>query len=733
MFLRHFLTVTLFSLSICLQAQVADSLRRVAENSSGYESLEAWYNFGVYQKSVNPDDLLLAAKNIEALSVADTSFRAVMLRASAYYSQAKYDQALKTCKESEKKALRANNERALVDLRHTRGIVYLIQGSYSIAESLAEQNLQLADSIDYLDGQGNSRLLLGNIYNKKGEPELALKQAELALRLYSEMNDESGIATSYKLIGNTHLYKGDYAKALEVYLKAAKLQSDPNEISELASIYVNIGVIHEELGNISQSESYLLKSKQIRQDLGDYSGTAGTLISLGNLWVETRPTRAKSYYDEALQIYSQNGELNGYAQALNNVGNTFYWSGDYEQSLEYSLLALEINEKTQNQHEIALVYNNIGYSYMKLKQRDKAISYFTQSLKKSREINDKTLIGNALIGLGDGYEEFGEFENAVKYRNNYILFKDSIISENTAIKVQELEAKYESEIKEQQINLLTRERELQEIKIERQEAQIIKQRSQIVFFISFLFMFLLAGYGSYRRLRLKKQKEIQEVIISEQRKGLKAVINATETERKRIARDLHDGVAQTLSGLHLAFNKFWSEIKFDSRMQEERFKQSVEYLDEACAEIRSLSHQMIPSALLKLGIIPAIDDMLSKSISHSSLRYSFEYFGIKREERLDEKFEINIFRIAQELVNNVIKHSGAKNVRIQLIRDKDELVFMVEDDGVGIEAEDLEKGIGLTNIKGRIHSLDGSLSMEKGTKNGLLVTIRIPVSSDEAN
>lgn len=121
-----------------------------------------------------------------------------------------------------------------------------------------------------------------------------------------------------------------------------------------------------------------------------------------------------------------------------------------------------------------------------------------------------------------------------------------------------------------------------------------------------------------------------------------------------------------------------------SHDQKERFQDHIQNIDTAADEARSISHQMMPWALTETGLVSALEDILFKTLRHTEIDYNLETFGINGD-RFKPSIEIGLYRICQELVNNILKHSEAKHVEIQLLKTKTHLVLHVEDDGKGFE------------------------------------------------
>jgi signal transduction histidine kinase len=204
---------------------------------------------------------------------------------------------------------------------------------------------------------------------------------------------------------------------------------------------------------------------------------------------------------------------------------------------------------------------------------------------------------------------------------------------------------------------------------------------------------------------------------------MNAVFQAQEEERRRIAKELHDGVGQTITAIRMNYQSLATKASEKEFVPD--FKKIEAMLDSAGKEVRNISHQMIPRELEQFGLIAAIEGMLNLNIEHAAIQYQFEHSGFT--ERIDAQIELVLFRILQELVSNVIKHSKAGSLNVQLVKLKSHVAVTVSDDGIGFDVEQKEKnGIGLLNIASRIDGVKGHLHYESAPGTGTTVTIRIP-------
>jgi two-component system, NarL family, sensor kinase len=216
--------------------------------------------------------------------------------------------------------------------------------------------------------------------------------------------------------------------------------------------------------------------------------------------------------------------------------------------------------------------------------------------------------------------------------------------------------------------------------------------------------------------------------MKQQELATKAVIEAEEEERQRIARDLHDGVGQMMSAAKMNLSAFESDIQFANEEQRLSFSTIIRLVDDSCKEVRHVSHNMMPNALLKNSLANAIRDFVDK-MDKKALQVHLYTEGL--DERLDSNIETVFYRVIQECVNNVIKHASATTLDISVIREKDGISATIEDNGKGFDTTDKEKfgGIGLKNILTRVEYLKGTVEFDSAPGKGTLVSLHVPFAT----
>jgi signal transduction histidine kinase len=236
---------------------------------------------------------------------------------------------------------------------------------------------------------------------------------------------------------------------------------------------------------------------------------------------------------------------------------------------------------------------------------------------------------------------------------------------------------------------------------------------------------VVLGWLFFNRARLRQKAELDAAIIREQKLGLNAVIEAQEAERKRIAKDLHDGIAQELVALKLGFDALGRKVGKTVPDMTGRFAELNTQLDASCTEVRNIAHLMMPPALGQHGLVPSLELLLRNTALTTGLNIRFDGAELPP---LDEKTQVGLYRILQELLNNIVKHAQASSVRVLLSVDDRQLTLRVEDDGTGFDFERIrQKGtLGMLNILSRANALGGVFFTERNQPKGTVAMVKVP-------
>jgi len=221
---------------------------------------------------------------------------------------------------------------------------------------------------------------------------------------------------------------------------------------------------------------------------------------------------------------------------------------------------------------------------------------------------------------------------------------------------------------------------------------------------------------------------INDVTNIKQAKNLStlALIEGQELERHRLSKEIHDGVGPLMSTLKLHVDS----IKSGWEKAPEKVVKKIEHIEDllktVSSDIRSISHDLMPSALIDFGLTKSLRNLCDNISSSKQVEVSFSQKGIKG--RLDKEVELNLYRIAQELLNNALKYAKATDIKVQIYKNElDKIILTVEDDGIGCDLTKLESsGIGLQNLKTRTQLMNGVLALDTQPGKGFSASIEIP-------
>ncbi|MFN8357440.1 MAG: sensor histidine kinase [Spirosomataceae bacterium] len=244
-------------------------------------------------------------------------------------------------------------------------------------------------------------------------------------------------------------------------------------------------------------------------------------------------------------------------------------------------------------------------------------------------------------------------------------------------------------------------------------------------------VFVVMFMAYYHQRQLRQREELNAMEEAYQKQLLEASLQVQEAERRRIAADLHDDIGTMLSATRLNLTQATKHL--DEQSKASVFvQQTKEMLDEAIQNVRRISKELLPSTLDNFGLIAALDEFAHKMTQHTGVSVRFNYD--EKPERFDTKIELAIFRIAQELVNNSLKHSGATEIELSLMKQPSRLLLTVQDNGQGFDLQDTQQpntGLGLKNIESRLSVISGRAVYDVAKGKGSYTIIEVPIYSTD--
>lgn len=605
--------------------------------------------------------------------------------------------------------------------------ICIAQNQDELVDKLEQFKFRNWDSVEYysrkiLENSGDEHLrekglawqYMGVVqYEKYGNYDSALSLYNKAREHFKEDVDSIQLGTLHNNYGVIYKTMADYESALGHFFKAMEYYSS-DTVSKYRIITLNnIGEVNLWLGNMEESEKYHLLAYEAALAKGDSLLLGLTMVNLGNLANTGHEYRkAIDYYKKSLAYYS--GYKYNTANIIMNIGTVHHFRGNLKKAIEYYQKAIDKAIEFNSSHSLAIGYLNIGEAMLDAGEPE-AVSMLNKAIDVASRYRLKRVLRYAYQFLARYYQEHNQYDKALVSFKQYKIYNDSILNENSLNRLNALNVKFNTAQKEKQIAD-------QALEIEQKNAAILKQRNRNILIASVLTILVLTVLFIYLRYRMKEHARLQQVVIREKEKGLKAVFEAIEQERQRISQDLHDGVGQQLSGIKMQLE---SMPAADKRLLEQKSKITAN-IAQVSKEVREISHQMMPRSLQEQGLVPSLEDLFNKTFSNTPVSCSFEHHNADR--RFPKEVEISLYRIVQEIINNIIKHANASRVIAQLYKINNKLLMTIEDDGVGFDPRAGKSGHGLLNIKTRIETVNGKIKFESSENNKTIITLSIPLN-----
>jgi len=548
------------------------------------------------------------------------------------------------------------------------------------------------------------------VLNMQARFDSALGLTKDALQLANQFGDEQRIIIAQQNLSATYAYLQDYESALQYLLPSIAYFEKTNNDARLSLVYDHLGVIYRETKQYEKSLEYHQKALVIARKAENKYEIANVLSNLGNAYTSLKKyDTAISVLQESLLIAKKENYDNIVSNVTSNIGGLLIKQGKYDSLNFYSIEGLRLAKKLGD--SLNMVNNIYGLALA---------AFYNKDFKKSEE-EAKTGFAMAqqrnylepLQLFADILSELnlvkGDLKNHDYYKRLSIELSEMFFSEKMQRNVQTLDKKFDTEKKEQQLQL---------------QQVTIRQKSTLNYVLIgstvALLIISLLSYRTYTQKRKLQQQKITELENEKLLLATQSILKGQEDERSRMAKDLHDGLGGLLSGVKLQLGAMKGNLILSEEMGK-TFNNALGKLDESISEMRRVAHNLMPEALMKLGLQQALQDYCEGLSEGQPFVINSQFHGL--EKRMDAATEVVVYRIVQELLNNAVKHSGASTILAQVMRQENNLTITVEDDGKGFDKEAVVQGAGLKNIRSRVDYLKGQLDIQ--TKDGKGTSVHI--------
>ena len=522
-------------------------------------------------------------------------------------------------------------------------------------------------------------------------------------------------------IGVTYYLNGDFEGAVKYFISACEgyERSNPGDMN-LGLTYANVATTFGDLKKYKEAIVYAKKALNFSKQTQDTYSILSAFHSLGDLQIaDGDTTNGLANLDTARTLATNSKNLYYLFMGDRSKARYHFNLGQHQKAIALFRQSIEHIEKLDIHYDKATVYLQLGRSLMETGNTAEA---YTEAIKGKRlaDQNQFTAVQkDAFVLLSDLEKKKQNWKNAIAFSDSANILADSIYQQENLKRIDFLQAKYQADKQEATINSLQVQNQLRTTELD-------KRRNYIFLLAAIGIILSLLAIVFYRGNSLKKQK-IQQLEKEQQLTAAEAVLRGQEQERGRLAKDLHDSLGGMLSGIKHSFTHM-KETLIMTPENLKAFERGLEMLDVSINEFRQVAHNMMPDTLVKYGLNAAIRDYCAGFNSSDKFKITYQSYNIDPLE-INQTTSITIYRVIQELVNNIIKHASATEAVVQVTREDNKLLITVEDNGKGFDPADLtaKKGIGWSNINNRIEYLKGKIDIDSKPGKGTAVNIEINI------
>lgn len=619
-------------------------------------------------------------------------------------------------------------------MRQIEGARLLMINNPDTAITMLSHALLLSRDLNFGKGERNALLNLTQLYYNLRQYNESILMSEALKRASDSSANKDALANAYYYSGLSYQGQDLFPQAFEAYTQALYHLGDSS--LEAIVMYNNLGELLRVNNKHDEALKYFNQALHLRNRIG---GTHESMINIYTNAARIYTSKknfilSEAYLDSAETLavhYHQSKNLFFITLAQANLFNK---QGQPEKALERIKVAREIEADSEddfrNSHLPDLY---AGIAYTDNSNYNLAKKHYLRALKlvDSSLLNDRMLISYQLSKL---YSYTKEFEKAYNFLVASLILLEQIKNKDVQSKLNEAEVRYQTAEKDKEITLKNMQLLESQQHLARKNFWMVSIAAAAVIFALVLLLIFL----NYRR---KRKIDAQEKEIDQ----LKAMMNGEEKERVRLSRELHDGVGSMLAA-----------IKMNAGSVKSAYQQGmpvgpgldtiITMLQETSSEVRTTAHNLMPDVLTRYDLQEAVIQYIQKVNSSHDIRIDFHVPEPLRD--LNKPAELLLYRMIQELIQNVLKHAKATHIEVQLLQLKEEINLMVEDNGKGMDtgsadsgfkiaaadneitepdggndAPPSDAGFGLDNLKYRVHALHGQLIVNSRPGKGTAVSI----------
>jgi signal transduction histidine kinase len=590
----------------------------------------------------------------------------------------------------------------------------LIGCFWFIGSSIFAQEQKIADSLariyqqNTLTGKAKFELLVDLSFNETRDLKKGLKYAEELINLSERNRNDKYLRVGYFLKGTKKRMLGQLDQAVDAYFKSAEIARKSNHLRGEAEAYGAIGDTYALAVNYPNAMQYYRRSIMIlRQANIDSTTLASVLTNTGDAYLNSgHYDSALVYFNEAKQIFDRANYKSGIGYNLGNIGMVYANTGKDDLAEKYMNEAIRILGEAQDYYPICVYLISMSEVYSKKGDNKTALNYALRSLHLAEQHQLNKEISDASLRVSHLYDSAGNTKEAFDNYKKHIVYRDSVNNLQTVQKMADERTAFEVAQKQIQVNMLSREKNKQQIIV-----------ISLFVILGLAMTLLVTLYWFYKSKSKEKMRLHQQELLH-------ARLEIQEQTYQNISQELHDNVGQVLSVVKMNINT----IDVNSpQIARDKLAESSDLLAKVMQDIRDISKTLNTDFLNEIGLPNAIDQQL-QLLRRTGL-FSTELFVKGDAYDLGPERDLLVFRVVQELLNNIVKHAGADNIVVSMNYETKKLLINVQDNGKGFDIETQQqyptKGLGLRNIHNRLRLINGAISFESKEAKGTTATIEI--------
>ncbi len=553
---------------------------------------------------------------------------------------------------------------------------------------------------------------IADVKTRNGENELAKQYIDTCFMIAEKMSNKRHFAKTLYTQGIYFKFNGKSDAAIRNWFQAVELFKKEKDVKAELSSLAAIAREYSDLDQYGKAEKYTKEVIEKSLQHNEEQKLSSYYNLMANILTDTkRFEEAITYFKKAEILSQKNNDTTGLAYMNNNIARVFNKQDKMPEAEFHWKKSYDLFMRTSDAFGKAIIINNMAYINIKLNKYNDGIAFAKRAIEFSTENDIQIELQRAHSNLLDAYYGLNDFKNGFKEYEIIIDMKDAQFNTDVANALADAEQKYKTKIQQDSITILSADKKVSNLLLDEQKTKAFNYK--ISFLVTLLLISVIGAiiYFNYKN-KQAKQKLIQQQLLNV------AVLETEQQERERIARDLHDSVGQKLS-----------VVKMQLSMKNSDNNATSNLLDEAIQDVRNVSHNLMPADLSK-GLIVALENMCEQ-INYSStlIKVNLNKTDAISNLQLDKQHTLLIYRMVQELVNNAIKYSQAKNININMDCQKNQLQLDLIDDGIGFDIESLKtkNGLGIKSIKERVQQLIGNIKLTSSIGKGTQFNISIPL------